>query len=492
MSLQGRQILLIDDPEELSATQAVLRDLGVRVSVASDAASAIGLARREEFDMAMLGVGLSGQEVDLVLRRLADGARVPSVLMLAHPEEAESAIGWLARGASDYLLKPLHRAEVRARVERLLRWRDHDDWASHLQAEMSRRYLVGNLVSRSPGMQRVREQILQVAPARTTVLIQGESGVGKELVAKAIHYNSPRRSAVFLAINCAAIPVTLIESELFGHEKGAFTGAVSRQRGKFELAHGGTIFLDEIGEMDLQTQAKLLRVLEEREFMRVGGTRAVQVDVRLLAATNQDLQALIARGRFRDDLYFRLNVITIKVPPLRRRLEDIPELAAAFLSQICRDNGLAPRGLTEGALRALGRYGWPGNVRELKNVLESTAITRPGPEVDAADLPDALRGLAAREEAEAGAANASLAEMERDLIRRALARQEGNRTRAARALGIGVRTLQRKIKIYGIQMESPRGRPRRRQKSTSTPSPGASTGSTKPSRIRTPPRATSS
>jgi DNA-binding NtrC family response regulator len=494
MSLDGKQILLIDEPGEIEPTRAVLGALGAQVSVASEIAGALALARREEFDMAMVGVGLSGGAGDAILARLADGARIPSILMLARPEEAHRAIRSLSRGASDYLLKPLDRSEVRLRAGRLLRWRDHDDWALHQQAEMSRRYLVGNLISRSPGMQRVREQILQVAPARSTVLITGESGAGKELIAKAIHYNSPRRAAPFMAINCSAIPVSLIESELFGHEKGSFTGAVGRQRGKFELAQGGTIFLDEIGEMDLQTQAKLLRVLEEREFMRVGGSRPVQVDARLLAATNQDLKDLIVRGRFRDDLYFRLNVITIHVPPLRRRIEDIPDLARSFLDQICRDNGLPPRRLADSAVRVLQRYLWPGNVRELKNVLESTAITHPGTEVGESDLPDALRGQATgaeRDHAPPGAT--SLVELERDLIRRVLERQQGNRTRAARALGIGLRTLQRKIRIYGIELGGPRGRPpRAAQKSTTTPRPASSTGSMKPSRMSTPPRATSS
>jgi transcriptional regulator with PAS, ATPase and Fis domain len=297
-----------------------------------------------------------------------------------------------------------------------------------------------------------------------------------------------------MAINCSAIPVSLIESELFGHEKGSFTGAVGRQRGKFELAQGGTIFLDEIGEMDLQTQAKLLRVLEEREYMRVGGSRALQVDARLLAATNQDIKDLIARGRFRDDLYFRLNVITIRVPPLRERREDIPELARSFLDRICLDNGLPEHRLTDAAIRVFQRYAWPGNVRELKNVLESTAITRPGTEIAASDLPDALLGSATGEEREGPPSGVtSLREMERDLIRRALLRQRGNRTRAARVLGIGVRTLQRKIKTYGIDLDGPRGRPPRlRQASTETPSPAPPEGSMQPSRMTTPPRATSS
>jgi len=298
-----------------------------------------------------------------------------------------------------------------------------------------------------------------VAAARSTVLILGESGVGKELVAKAIHFNSPRREAPFIAINCSAIPVNLIESELFGHERGAFTGAVGRQKGKFELADGGTIFLDEVGDMDLLTQAKLLRVLEEREFMRVGGSRELRVDVRVLAATNTDLEDLIRRGRFRDDLYFRLKVITIRVPPLRERQEDIPELARVLLEQVRRDNGLRARRLTAKAVRRLQRHPWPGNVRELKNVLESTAITHPGDAIRESDLPAGVRGDTSSETVRAHPrVGTTLREMEREHIRRTLQHHDGNRTHAARSLHIGVRTLQRKIRTYGLRVPGRRGR----------------------------------
>jgi DNA-binding NtrC family response regulator len=492
LTLEGKQILLVDRLAEVEPTAAILRRLGVRVSVAGDTTGALALARREEFDMAMIGIGIGGGADGDALERLLEGGRIPTILMLASPAESRRAIQALSRGASDYLLKPLEPGEVVARVERLLRWQEQDVRTKHLQHEVGRRYLLENVVSLSPGMQRVRDQVLQVAPARSTVLIQGESGVGKELVAKAIHYNSTRRTHPFIAINCSAIPVTLIESELFGHERGAFTGAVERQRGKFELAHGGTIFLDEIGEMDLQTQSRLLRVLEEREFMRVGGSRSVRVDVRVLAATNREIRDLIAGGRFREDLYFRLNVITIRVPPLRRRVEDIPTLARTLLDQICRDNGLPPRQVGDDAIVAFLRYPWPGNVRELKNVLESTAITCPGPVVQAIDLTETIRGEAG-DEAEPGAPiGTTLEQLERDLIVRTLGHHAGNRSRTARVLGIGVRTLQRKIARYGVRLQGSRGRPRRVQKSAETPSPGSSTASRKPSRKRTPPHATSS
>ena len=457
MAFHGKQILLID-PVHRHETESLMRGLGMDVRAVTGVEAALEAVAREDFDMALVDVGLSGSGADGILARLRQRRSVPSILILTGEESVRRAIKALEHGADDYLVRPLDRGEVVARLGRILEWQHAGDRAVHLQEELSRKYLVGNLVSRSEGMQRVRDQILQVANARSTVLILGESGVGKELVAKAIHYNSPRREAPFIAINCSAIPVNLIESELFGHERGAFTGAVGRQKGKFELADGGTILLDEVGDMDLLTQAKLLRVLEERAFMRVGGGREVRVDVRVVAATNTDLEDLIRRRRFREDLYFRLKVIGIFVPPLRDRREDIPELARVLLDQICRDNGLRPRRLAARATGALLRYAWPGNVRELKNVLESTAITRTGEILRESDLPNRLRAGAPPLSTGGRARGATLREMERDLIRRTLDRHEGNRTHAARALRIGVRTLQRKIQSYGIRMPPSLGR----------------------------------
>jgi DNA-binding NtrC family response regulator len=472
MFISGRQILLIH-PQE-SEVPPVLRSLGLRVSVAHDGEMAREMAGREEFDMALVDADLPGEGAAGVVSRLRRDTAIPSILIMADPAGVRRVIRALGEGADDYLVKPLERPEVEARVGRILTWQHLDDRSIDLQKELTRKYLLGNLVCHSAGMRRVRDQILQVAGTRSTVLVLGESGVGKELVAKAIHFNSPRRDAPFIAINCAAIPTTLIETELFGHERGAFTGAIARHKGKFELADGGTIFLDEVGEMDLGTQVKLLRVLEERALMRVGGGREIGVDVRVLAATNGDLDDFIARRRFREDLYFRLKVITIYVPPLRDRREDMPDLARTFLDQIRRENGFKPMRLTGQAIHALRRYSWPGNVRELKNVLESTAITHPGATIRAAHLPAVVRG-----ETRAGPRRAppgdvaTLEEMERDLIRRTLARHAGNRTHAARTLRIGLRTLQRKIKSYGLVMPSARGRrPSRSQRSTDTPSPG--------------------
>ncbi len=475
---EGKQVLLIDMASRAAESARTLRALGLQVTVATDPSAALERAARDEFDLALVGAGIAGEGETGLIARLRASSSIPSIVLLADPDEVRQATRGLSQGADDYLLRPIDGAEVRARIGRILVWQDLDARVLHLQKELSRKYILGNLVSRSEGMRRVRDQILQVAPARSNVLILGESGVGKELVAKAIHYNSPRREAPFIAINCSAIPVTLIESDLFGHERGAFTGAVERRKGKFELAHGGTIFLDEIGEMDLQTQAKLLRVLEEREFMRVGGGREVRVDVRVLAATNTDLEEMVARRAFREDLYFRLKVITIRVPPLRERVEDIPDLARAFVQQICRENGIFLKTLTPKAIRTLRCYAWPGNARELKNVLESTIITRPGDRIRSIDLPASVHG---EEHAAPGyrpRVGVSLKEVERSLIRRTLVHHGGNRTHAARALRIGVRTLQRKMKVYAIKVPFTRARRAPAgQRSTLTPSPASSEGS---------------
>ena len=386
-----------------------------------------------------------------IVSRIRSASPSSAVLILAPLSQVEIAVRTLKAGAEDYLTKPLDPYELRSRVGRILERRELSDRLAHLQKTLAQKYGLQSFVQNSLPMRAVVQKIAQVAPASSTVLILGESGVGKELVAKAIHYNSPRRLRPFLAINCAAIPETLIESELFGHERGAFTGAVGRAKGKFEMADGGTILLDEIGEMNLQTQVKLLRVLEEREFMRVGGNRNIRVDVRVLAATNSDLGQRIEEGKFREDLYFRLKVITLSVPPLRDRGEDIPELVEIFLDSLCRANDMPIKELSPESLFMLLNYRWPGNVRELKNLLESLVVTVPGHRIEADDLPPPIRGEDPIEKilprVEAGM---TLRQVEKDLIKKTLARTEGNRTRAAKILQIGVRTLQRKIKEYDL------------------------------------------
>jgi transcriptional regulator with PAS, ATPase and Fis domain len=300
-------------------------------------------------------------------------------------------------------------------------------------------------------MQKALRVLMRIAPTRSTVLLLGESGVGKELFARAIHFNSPRRGGPWIPLNCSAIPESIIESELFGHERGAFTGAVQQTRGKFEIAQHGTIFLDEIAEMNRSVQTKLLRVLEEKELMRVGGSRPIRIDVRLVAATNRDLEEQMRSGEFREDLYFRLNVVTIRVPSLRERREDLPLLAEQFVEEAARDNGAPLRRLQPAVMDLFARYSWPGNVRELKNLLENLVLTTTGPEITVDHLPERLRrSHPSPDDREFLRPGLSLKEAEKELISRTLEHARGNRTRAARMLRIGIRTLQRKIARYGL------------------------------------------
>jgi DNA-binding NtrC family response regulator len=406
-------------------------------------------------------VSIDGQDSRLPARvrelRRALGA---PVILLVPPAQTAAAVAMLSQGADDYLMRPPNAHEVRARLTRLLERHELDSRLSFLQDEMSKKSGMRKMEARSPAMRALVERMLRVAPMRSTVLIFGESGVGKELVARSIHFNSPRRDRPLIALNCAAIPASLIESELFGHERGSFTGAHARSRGKFEIAHGGTLFLDEIGEMVPETQAKLLRVLEEREFMRVGGDRSVRVDVRVIAATNADLEALVRDGGFRQDLYYRLKVVTLRVPPLRERRLDAPFLVRGFLTDLARANAVEPKTITDEALTALTHYHWPGNVRELKNLIESLLVSVRASEIDAAALPHYVTQGAVAPVSGDLDPGMTLAEMECELIRRTLEFTGGNRTHSAELLGIGVRTLQRKIGSYGLAIPPTRRRPR--------------------------------
>ncbi len=444
------------------------RSMGHHVVLLPDMA---GLARLEGNlapDLVLIDFALLGAEPSAALAPLTRGDDAPSVILVAASSETGAAWNLVDRGAHDVVQRPPHPQELRLRVARALEARDLGMHLASLEeeiAERSRRSFSDRvLVARSEAMRALVETIGRVARMRTTVRELGESGVGKELVARTVHFRSPRLDGPFIALNSAALPPHLIESELFGHERGAFTGAISRRAGKFELAHRGTLFLDEIGETDLPTQAKLLRVLEQQEFMRVGGSRPVRVDVRLVTATNADLERLVREGRFREDLYYRLKVVTLHVPPLRERQEDIPDLAETFLVQVCRNNHLRPRRLTADALAALCRYPWPGNVRELMNTLEAVVVSTPAETLDTEHLPPpvhaAISAPGARSHAMAGS---SLKDVEAETIRQTLVAMEGSRTRAAAALGIGLRTLRRRIQELGLDRESPArpGRPRR-------------------------------
>jgi len=374
------------------------------------------------------------------LRRAAPA--VPILAILPREDKSVAAEALLA-GADEALARPVGRGRLDTTLRDLRRKE-----RTPLRLELKRRYGHLKLISLSPRMRQVYEQVLNVARTRSTALIRGETGTGKELIARAIHYNSPRRDGPFIAVNCGAIPETIIESELFGHQRGAFTGAVESTRGKFELAHGGTLYLDEIGDMSPATQVKLLRALEEGEVTRVGGQRPVRVDIRVVTATNADLEKLVADGHIREDFYFRVNVVPLDLPPLRDRREDIPFLTRVFLREACEINSLPPKELDPEVVELFLTYAWPGNVRELKNLMEGLSVLTPSRTIQASDLPAHFR-----RQAPAGAQAASLlpAErfnlraLERRTIQAALAETRGNRKRAAELLGISERTLYRKL-----------------------------------------------
>jgi DNA-binding NtrC family response regulator len=450
---ENKQILVFEEDEPtLRLIQETLTGLGYPVTPCLNEGAALSLAGARVFDLAVAALRRKGTDPLAFVLALKRRFTSFPVVVLARPEELAAAVVALRHGVDDYLSLPPDPNEFRLRLGRILQAHDLDTTMAMLQDEIVKKSSTRDMVVRSEAMRRLVDKAHKLAPMKSTVLIRGESGVGKELIARAIHYVSPRKDRPFVALNCSAIPETLIESELFGHERGAFTGAVARTQGKFELAHRGTLFLDEIGEMNPSVQVKLLRVLEEHEFMRVGGSRSIRVDVRLLAATNADLERLVAEGRFRRDLYFRLKVVMLLVPPLRDRIEDIPHLVRKFVEQICRANNLPQRRVTDEVLSLFQAYQWPGNVRELKNLLESLLVSTTGEVLEPDDLPPSLKGKTGTPLPPfAPRVGMTMDEVERDLIRHTLERHGGNRTHTARALRIGVRTLQRKIALYGLR-----------------------------------------
>ena len=376
------------------------------------------------------------------------------VMLVTGYGSIESAVEAMRVGADDYLTKPVDLYELRRRVMNLIEKEQLREEVTELRTMLDKRYGFESIIGSSEPMERLFERMRLVAPTRSTVLVIGESGTGKELVANALHLSSPRKGERFLAINCGAIPSDILESELFGHEKGAFTGAVAKKVGKLELAHKGTLFLDEISELYPELQVKLLRVLEERKIMRVGGSELIDVDFRLIAATNRDLEKEVAEGRFREDLYYRLKVVTLEIPPLRQRPGDIAAPGRALPGALLRRPRQEPRSASPTSpLEALSRYGWPGNVRELKNQVESMVVFHQGDEIRLKDLPYELRaggGAPAsdgRVQPRSGPAK-TMAEIERQAILETLERTGGHRAEAAKMLEIGLRTLQRKLKEY--------------------------------------------
>jgi two-component system nitrogen regulation response regulator NtrX len=447
-------ILIVDDePGVRSALSGVLRDEGYDVDAVDSGEAALERLATQWYDVVVLDVWLPGMDGLATLSRMRERQIDAQVVIISGHGNIESAVRAIKMGAFDFVEKPLSLEKTVLVVRNALRQHRLEAENQALRAKVDAHH---TMVGESYGMVKLREQVAMAAPTNGRVLIFGENGTGKELVARNIHQMSRRRTGPFVEVNCAAIPEELIESELFGHVRGAFTGAVADRRGKFELAHGGTIFLDEIGDMSLKTQAKVLRVLQEQVMEAVGGSTRIRVDARVLAATNKDLPAEIRAGRFREDLYFRLNVVPIFVPPLRDRQEDIPLLADHFMAMLAREYGRRPKTFDPDALVALQQYSWPGNVRELRNLVERLMIMVPGERISARDISFLDVGAitaadtATRQPAQIGPLHDARDQFEREYILRALAAQQGNISRTAEMLGIERSNLYRKMRGFGI------------------------------------------
>ncbi len=457
MTDRNEKILVVDD--EASQRKMLKANLsldGYQVFEAEDGSEAIARVSDEFYDLILMDNRMSqvdGIEALQQIKKISPA--IPVIIITAHGS-VETAVQALQSGAHDYLTKPLDIDELRIKIHQTLEfWRLKEE--NILQKRrIENLFDTAGIVGRAPAMKEVLETVAQVAPSEASVLILGESGTGKELIANALHQGSSRVDKRFIKVNCASIPETLLESELFGHEKGAFTGAVNRRAGRFELADSGTIFLDEIGEMNLPTQAKLLRVLQEREFEPLGSTKTVKVDIRVIAASNKNLEQEVGKRNFREDLYYRLNVVPILLPPLRDRKEDIPLLTEHFVNKYNEKNSRNVLGFHPRALDALMRYSWPGNIRELENVVERAVILTREDYVPYSELPEAVKGESGddlSEQIRSGIrAGMTIKEMERELIISTLEETDGNRTHSARILGITRRTLQHKLKEYEIDI----------------------------------------
>ncbi len=443
-------VLVIDDEKNIrTGLKAALEMDGYEVLLAADGDEGLELALHGDVDLVITDLRMPGVSGEEILRRVtSESPGIPVIVLTGHGT-VENAVEAMRSGAYDFLTKPLNLDRLSLLVKRALQSRELVLHNRELEREMEGRKSFEHIIGKSPAMIKVFEVVKRVAPTKASVLITGESGVGKELIANALHNLSPRKDSPFVKVHCAALAETLLESELFGHEKGSFTGAVSRKRGRFELAHSGTIFLDEIGEIDQSVQIKILRVLQEKKFERVGGEETLEVDVRVVTATNRDLEREIAEGRFREDLFYRLNVVRIHVPPLRERKDDLPLMISAFIKEFAEENGKRIEGIEPKARSALYAYDWPGNVRQLRNCIESAVVLSSGPNITLEDIPPSIRP---GDEIPAVSipVGSTLSDAEREVILRTLSSCNGNKSRTAEILGIGRKTLHRKLDEYGI------------------------------------------
>ena len=452
-----RTILAIDDDDSLRrVVEYNLAEEGYRVITAADGPSGLEAYQREAVDVVLTDIRMPGMEGIELLARLKSMQPELPVIMLTAFGTIDSAVEAMRLGAFDYLTKPFSRDQLRASVRKALEVAELRTENRQLRQVVSERFSFANMIAGSRAMRAVSDTASRVAQTDTTVLLAGESGTGKELLARAIHFNSGRARGAFVTVNCAAIPEQLLESELFGHRRGSFTGAVADKRGKFEMANGGTVFLDEIGDLAPLLQVKLLRVLQEREIDKVGETRPIKVDVRVLAATNRDLEKMIAGGTFREDLYYRLAVVSIRMPPLRERADDIPLLVDAFVEKHAQRLGHARPAIQKDVYSAFNLYSWPGNIRELENVVERALVLDNDGVIGLDDLPDRLRTPAQRignVRIELPDEGISLEKVERELILTALEKHDWNQTRAAAYLDITRSTLLYRMQKYALERE---------------------------------------
>ncbi len=448
---KDNRILIVDDEEsQRDLLQLVLTEEGYSVETASSGEEAVGKVEDRFYNLVIMDMKMGGMGGLEALKRIKEISSAVQVLIVTAYASVDTAVDAMRSGALNYLTKPIDLEELKVQVEKTMQFSDLVAENESLKAQVTGTFEASQMIGNSPRILEIFDTLRMVAPTEATVLILGESGTGKELVADAVHANSPRAKGPLVKVNCAALPETLLESELFGHEKGSFTGAVARREGRFKLADGGTLFLDEIAEMSLLLQAKLLRVIQTRSFERVGGTETITSDVRLIVATNRDLEEEVRENRFREDLFYRLNVVPVTLPPLRERREDIPLLAEHFLLAIAERNSKLIRGFSPQAMDLLVRNRWKGNVRELENVVERAVIMARGDLIQPGDLPGHIM-----DEGDAPSAGIipgrPLSDLEREAILSTLEMTGGNRTETARLLGISRRTLQYKLKEFKIR-----------------------------------------
>jgi DNA-binding NtrC family response regulator len=447
---KGRILVVDDEVNARNALAELLRDEGYEVETAADAFKALGKYAELAPQVVLTDLKMPGMDGIELVRRIRAMPDPAAVVVMTAFGAVQSAVDAMRAGAAEYLTKPLNFDELLIVLDRVLEHHRLAVEARQLRARLDDRFSRHNIIGSAPPMKWVFEVIDQVAPSRATVLITGESGTGKELVAAAIHQRSPRAAGPFIKVHCAALAESLLESELFGHERGAFTGAVARRDGRFSLAHGGTLFLDEIGEISAAIQVKLLRFLQEHEFERVGGDRPIEVDVRVIAATNRDLAQMVKDGRFREDLYYRLNVVALEMPPLRDRKSDIPALAQFFFDRFARENGKQIEGFAAEALELLVGHDWPGNVRELENAIERAVVMAHGPMIEARHLPATItpHAMTSTGDGVPTIPGSSLEDIERFAILKTLESTGGSTSKAADILGISVRKIQYKLHEY--------------------------------------------